>query len=738
MIENYTRQWRNFICLGLLVTALPFLLCLLFNLTFAPMDSLYSTVLPFAGAIPGKVPFSHFWSDTVCFFWPRLAAVARHEFPISFVAGGGLPLFADSISGFYDPLVWLTFGLFGSSATVLTCFWGIQYVVLFLGLFCWLSRAGAKPLGALTGSLLLVFTSTYFPGSYMSFQTLGVFCFLPWALWAEEKYGASRAGNWLPQFFLVLCILGGNLQTAAYPLIAYGIWALIHRKFRYIAYSLGLVLLFTLPFWFESIQYHILENIQTLSGRHSEVPLTWLGRLKALLALPAVVVPDLFGSSTSIDFLKGFQTSLNYFIGSVGSLGFFVVVSTLKPANLKNKNFLFASVLLLFSIFVFITPLLNFFYYRFLCLICFALAVMVSLKLSEVSEIRFKKICWTSFILVGSFALAAAFVKHAYRQPLERFFIQKLSDNSTYSWWHELQEERVSRFFSNYLSNPPFLLGLFSWLAAPWILKKNKTLFAMLVVISGALVWWSNVSFQKVQTTESPAFIEINRELQRSGNYPLSRFDAARCGVGPFLFGFVTNEYSGTPRAGYYGSTNVADIGYTGFVCDQASKLISLTDSQITSLSNINVLAIRSGWKIQDKSFEFMSEHDGFSLWRRKFSDEKPAVVFSTESGKEKKSFATQVVGWDHSGLKVKIDSSADVPRWGLSLPYYPGWKFKLDGETLTKLALFHSMPIFETPLGRGQHLLEADFTPWPLYIGLLGTLAAILLALWTSTLKRD
>jgi hypothetical protein len=730
---TFLRTYRDLL-LGLAVVALPYLVCL-FGYTFAPLDTLQSTVPPFTEGNPA-FPQSHFWSDTVNLNWPRMATLSRGEFPVSFAPNGGCPVYADTASSFFSPCALLTFGLFKPTTATLTCFWGLQSLTIYLGTWLWLRRAGASSIGSTVGAVTQSFTTAYLTGTYLAFQSLGAMCFLPWALWAEYRFEKMPQRFAVPQLFLSLSVLGGHLQSAVFPLLTYGLWCVVQRRFWQGAYSITLVVLFTLPFWLTGVEYHIFENATTLASRQSEMPVSWLGRFKTMLALPAVLVPEAFGSSKSIDFLKVFQTSGTYFIGSIGILAPLVVASARPRQLFRHREALFGAALIGCSLLVMGSPLLLYLYYRVLCLVCLGLSVLVAFALEDSGETlhpkRLDRWCWGAFGLLAVLALVVQIVKTAFSVELTRFFTQRLQ-TGTYSWWGAWQEERVRRWFSGYCSDYRFGFILLALLAAPWVARKRGVKgLAVLIAADCIILWISQISWNAAREPQHPAFARIHEELKTAPAYPLARYVPLRCGAGMLPFRPAVNEYQGVPSGEFYGTTRIRGILdiFPEVLRDEKSRTIGFRDLQPLSNGGFQVFILAPGWSMDPAQFEPFVDGKDFVAWRLRDPNLKSRGVWGSSTAGDPVRPAVLAVQADRTGIALETRWPAAVEKWQLSLPAYPGWEYQLDGKTVLPTPDRAPVPGFTTPITPGDHRIEARFKPRMIRLGLLGTAASVLGAL--------
>lgn len=734
-------NFKRIFWLGFFLTAAPFLFCFVSGYTFAPMDALRSTSLPYAALEPASPPDNHFWSDTLNFYLPRLYALSRHEFPISFSSGGGGPLYADTISGFFSPFSLLVFGalpVFGNSLDLL---WMLQFLVFYAGIFLWLKSMGIPAVGAFLGAITQVYCTAYFPGSYFAFQSLGAMAFLPWALWADEV-GSRRVKAWAPALFLSLCIYSGNIQTMVYPILIYGAWAIFSGRILSSIYSVSLAVLFAAPMLLTGIEYHVILGIQNLAERKSQVPEGW-GKLTALLAIPGIFFPELYGSSKSIDFLKGLKISVTYFIGSIGFLGPLLGFASFKGQESRTRLKYFSAALILGSVLVMVSPLLDFLYYRILCVLCFGLSCLVAATWSNFPADVFRRL--RLFLPIFALALVCGlvfvyFAKIGFSDQLKEFFSAKLMA-SKYSWWPALNQARVDRWFLDYLSSGRFLvlpaLCIGAWFA---LKRKNLGILAGLVVMDIALVWFGQVTFNQVVPVAHPALTKLDAELRKSPSYPASRFLAKQCvnrtdKFQPDLFGFVLNEYVGAPSVIYYGSTNVERLAEPQeVICDSNKNTLSILDTKILRESAINLVISREEISFLNSDYRSVVSADGYTFWLRK---EPFPAIWPVEGPGGISSVTT--AAWSGSSISWKVGVVGErVDKWRLSLPYYPGWRYKLDGREIFPDSIAHSIPQFKESLTVGVHDVIADFYPRMLLIGLAGCLASILIALWKSISIRD
>lgn len=725
--EDKSGKNRPYLALCLLLISLPYFYAFFTDRTFAPTTALRSTALPFAEGYTGAPPANHFWADTLTFYYPRFHSLQRKDFPISFSAGGSVPLYSDTISGFFSPINLLLFYFLPIHNHSLDILWLLQTLLYAAGIYLWLSRLGLPPAACALACLTQGFCTAFFPGSYMSFQTLGALAFLPWALWAEE----TKAKKWAPVFFLALGCYGGNIQTALFPLMAYGLWMLLRGEWWRGTLNGGGAVLLSLPLWVSGLEYHILMATNQIDKRLSELPPDTIGKLKALVALPALFLPELFGSSKSVDFLKAFKTSSTYFIGSIGLLGPLLAVLGWRRDLLKNKLAQFALVLLAFSLLVMATPLLNYLYYRILCLTCLGLSLLVAAVFASRPDFA-RRSHWLPVTAVAfvAAALAAAFVKHRYEAEITDFLRRELS-RGTYAWWPGLAHARVDRWFRTYLSS------LHAWLLPPlflaaWFFARRKAhgALAATVVLECVLVWAAQVTLDPTMNPAAlPAMRELKSLLQASPSFPVSRFQELNCGTGPFLFGFSLGEYTGTPKIYYYGSTDVPVLKTVNYHCEHETKTIPLEDPDTLRQTATNVLVVRTGWTPTGLDLTPVRRGKDFWYWVPTKGAARSAIT--PLEAADAKALETETISWDGSHLSLRVRAAKAVGEWTLSLPPYPGWTYRLDDKIISPVAAERNVPRFREPIAPGEHTLTASFNPRGLAVATLvsGLLALLLLA---------
>lgn len=702
---------------GLLLVLLPFFAAQLTGHTFAPLDVLYSTTVPYVngtGAVP--YPQSHFWSDTVNFYWPRLATLSRHEFPISYTSGGGIPLYADTISGYFSPFAWASFGWLGSGPRVLDFFWMLQFGVLFAGMFLFLKQQGLPKIAALTSSLLYTFCTHYFVGSYFSFQSLGAMAFLPWSLWAGEKWKSGAHRFWMPQLFLALCVYSGNVQTALFPALVFSCWFLLKKEYGFWLYSGVTAVLLSLPLWLTGYEYHILQNAQGLD-RGSHVPIGTWAKLKALGALPALFYPEILGSPKHVDFLKGFKTSATYFFGSIGLLAPLAVWSARKNIRWKERLPLFCLTLLALSLFVLVTPVLNILYYRIFCVTLLALAILAGIALEKFNIQSLRRSSLSALAGLALFAAVVWYVKRGWEHHISAFLIDELSKSVSNQWIPNYFMERLSRWFAGYMSDWRLWLTLVLLAALAIAAKRLKpTALAGILLLDIFGLWCATVLWQPLKPHVSPDLEKIHALMKQDPNYPLVRFAGVPCEPGPILFGYPQNEFIGLPKLGLYGSTRVAALVETETRCDHPSKTFQ------------HPLGLEAS---------YVATQPGWSPWQQKGVTPPWAVLQYKAPG-----YWLWRLNWAHGYLKFKkVDSwgvdaeistlGTPLEEWTFEVPYYPGWRYWLDGREIRPAKIYHSsLPVFTERIDvMENHEFIARFTPRMLIYGGWGALAGALLA---------
>lgn len=739
---------RAFLALGALIVLLPMAATALTGHTVAPLDSLRALAIPFWD---GRFPQTHFWQDTVQAFWPRLVTLSRHEIPISYATGGGLPVYADTISEFFSPFAWLSFGWGVGGNGALHLFYLIKYVTAFIGTFLWLAACGLSPAQAFTGGILHSFATCYLPGTYHAGQTLGVMAVLPWALWAETRWRGRRSELVTLPLILALAVLSGNFQVSIYPLLAFGLWCLVQRRWFLALYAPLTAALLTLPFWWTGMEYHVLLNAVPLTERRSAMPVGMLGRLKALLALPAIFLSEIYGSTKHLDFLKAFETSGTYFIGSIGFVAGLVLASVPLPKWRRLWALplgRFCILLLVFVLVAVATPLLVFLYYRVLCLALLALSVLFVLSLEHVELVRLRWLSAVAAVLLSALAATVAMVKANHGAVLREFFAKSLGAGRL-GWWREWQEERIRRWFELYCADERFwgiVILCMALMVATRVFRNNRRAallaVAFITLLDAVFSWKHQAAFQRYVAPDFSAY-RTTLDIQRgSAAYPLSRAVEAECAeTGPSLFGCGYNEFVGANEVCYYGSTMVKHLGLVvpATECDQVRRTVRFSDAEALRKLQADVVYTREGWTLEQPGYELVEKGRGYAVWGRSGAQRSAqGVLWGVDPQGATVTAVSHVVRWSHGGFEIKSLWSRDASGLFLSAPRYPGWRYFLDDQEISVSSTEGPYPRFDVDVSSGEHVFRAQFTPTAFLKGLAGTaLALLLMAMVLARKKR-
>lgn len=263
-----------------------------------------------------------------------------------------------------------------------------QVLLAAFGMWCFLKGRHISGVWAFCGALAYAANSQFVTWIYHRWA-LSSFCWVPWILWAVDRYRKGKHKSWgLVPVFIAMAFLGGTLQHGALMVLAVAaMWleeALLQRNrmpnptgdavpsmhsqkmifVRYLIWGLlgtglaGFMLIPCIDAFLISnhLGLHIgmYGNAEQGIYRHG-----WLQPLFNLAAYPLQIFPSILGRCDSIDVLKLFRSEL-FYVAYFGSLPVLVAFWAL----FRKKTPTLARLLIGFGLLIPLTPLARILYQR--------------------------------------------------------------------------------------------------------------------------------------------------------------------------------------------------------------------------------------------------------------------------------------------------------------------------------------------------------------------------------------
>lgn len=316
---------------------------------------------------------------------------------------------------------------------------------------------------------------------------LSAFCWVPWILWAADRYRRGSRSFWLlVPVFMALAFLGGTLQHAAYVVLAVmAVWGeeairtgrslpaqcrLAGRHATWGLLGAGMAAMMFLP----CVDAFLTSTKLGLHmGMHGTAamgvyPRGSLQPLLNLAAYPLQIFPSILGRAETVDLLKLFKSEL-FYIAYFGSLP--VLVAFL--AMFRRSAPLLARILIATGLLLPLTPVLRHLYQRLYLLFILG-GILAFVHFMETASAETKK---RVFKITGSLAAAAVLawtglsVILALRADQVRGLLQQKivepSSGSSFGHFREWMQVRADRFQGDLLIwSPQQIIPLVIFLVA--------------------------------------------------------------------------------------------------------------------------------------------------------------------------------------------------------------------------------------------------------------------------------
>lgn len=380
----------------LLVLATVFWPVLSGRATFVPTDILHQLTLPLGNGVTRIDVQNHYTMDVLTGFYPGYEFFSRclrqKQLPIwNPLLTGGHPIFADSVIAFANPFNIVFFFLGMPAAYHVRVI--LHFLAAGLAMYLLLSHWKLSPLPRLLGTIAYALNShflyCYWFGGFQTFAWMPVvLMFFDRALSGSAFVNVVAAG-----LLAGVAMLSGNLQSSAYIPVTLGLYALgtgiTNRQRRYGVRAAALAVSVTaLGALVAAVQF--IPSLELLArdagGRLASKSWSLAGLVDGLKALPFLstfAVPSLWGSTETFDLLKAAHASANSFQGYIGIASFVLLlmaVATWQHPQVKALVVVAGGVL---GLLLFVPPLRQYFYDRFLVAYVFAAAPLAAFGLEQ-------------------------------------------------------------------------------------------------------------------------------------------------------------------------------------------------------------------------------------------------------------------------------------------------------------------------------------------------------------------
>jgi hypothetical protein len=456
----------------------------------APLDLLNEMMQPWRGASDTGSAKNHIVSDAVDqYLVYRMVAAESYAkegwLGWSRLTYGGTAQYANTMALYYDWTMqlhrWFDFWTAWHLGLM------AQVFLAAAGMLFFLRSRGIGPLWAGCGALAYAANSQFVTWIYHRWA-LSSFCWVPWILWAIDRYRGGKKGiGWMVPLFVAMAFLGGTLQHAALVVLAVAaMWAeeaihLMadrgepkHSSFvrqlrllgRYSAWGIvgmGLAAMMFLPCAdaFLTSNRLGLHTGMTVNTAQSIYPQGPLQPLFNLAAYPLQFFPSIVGRCESLDLLKAFKSEL-FYVAYFGSLPVLIAFCALfrKPTPWAARLLIGAGLILP------LTPLVRFLYQRlYLLWIVGGILAFAHFMESASRESRLKvfkivggcvalgALCWTSLS-------ALLYLKPAPLEILREKLVAQ-AQGSSFGFFDAWISRRVNHFVGDlFIWSPQQLLPL--------------------------------------------------------------------------------------------------------------------------------------------------------------------------------------------------------------------------------------------------------------------------------------
>lgn len=640
----------------------------------------------------------------------------------------------------------------------------LQPLLAAVGMYLFTRSLKISKEGSLVSSISFAFCG--FITTWMGYAALGyAILFLPYALFAIQKYSEKRSFIYLPilAITIALSFLSGHFQTSAYfflLVIAFGSFKLFpeYRNKKLISLPLFIVagVLLAMPQILPTIELYMFSVRSELFQKMEAIPWTYL---------PTLFAPDFYGNPVTRNDWFGHYAEWNGYLGVVG-----LSLALLSLWKYKNKTILFFIVTAVVSLLLaFNTPLLS---------------LLIALKIPVLSTSAAGRII---VLLSFSLAVLAGFgldILVTYIQARQKIFflwigvlIVLFASMFGYAML-VITDPLKMHIARNNLLLPSFILMLFlgsSFLA--YITKSKKILMALpiiaVIIVSADMMRFAN-KWQPFDPKEM-VFKSVGVTEFYTKQNPEDRF------IGDF--GAENSVYYHLPVLGGYDPLYPEEYGrFVGYINN--GKVITPERSAVVFPKNgkyspeaIDFLGVKYiAEKVSDQNmpwgfpfashppeqFEKVYDDNAYRIFLNRDAFERAFIVFNTtlSNGEEnvlKRMFSsdmskTAVVVNDIKGLANGATGSAKIIEYlpnkvvietsttgkGLLVltdNYYPGWRVAVNGKGDAIYKVDYNFRGVIVPKGDSTVIME--YKPQSFLIGIYLFMGGLLIMVTGFVLRR-
>jgi len=520
------RLWRETGALAVLalVVVVVFWPVVTGRATFVPTDMLRQLVLPFAADVKMPAVQNHYTFDVLRQFYPAYLffqeSIHAGEWPLwNPHILGGHPAFASSMYSFANPFNVLFWFLPMPAA------FDWRIILQFFAAMCamyallrhWQLRITACLFGAIAYGLNSQFLFNYWYGGFQTFVWVPVVILFLERAWgphpgllpqtagargtdpavpaaldasppspsAGERAGVrgAWANSLLAGIFLGCAFLAGNLQSAAFAALLAVLYSLCSRRLLTgsTALALGTGVLLATVQWLPFLE--LLRHSSPVAGRAT----TFADGLKALPFTLSFLVPGIWGSTETFDLLKFAHATAGDFqayTGIAAAIPAIMAVAAWREPRVKVLATCAGAIL---AALLFVPPVRQFLYCRFLCAFVFCLAPLAAFGLDAPVNRRVARAIAVLFALMAAGLVLVRIASEPLWEYAQRI-VSARAAASAFALSPEWQTERLLGFWQHFYS-PAFWLPVVLGALTLALLRHRWAGTVLLVFVAFDLGW---------------------------------------------------------------------------------------------------------------------------------------------------------------------------------------------------------------------------------------------------------